>query len=151
MPDVRPHNQAFPVSIQFECHERPAASDLSAVDAGIDQHNLAVDELHNVRRLAVFGRDRHGEVQGGAVGRTWGLCCELLQLWVAQDVRGQGVGSELMDGFEQDAIRRGCSLVYLETFTFQAPEFYQKRGYRIALETAGYANGIVKFTLHKPL
>jgi GNAT superfamily N-acetyltransferase len=139
------------MALRFERHEQAAASDLSVVDAGIDQHNLAEAEIRKVRKLAVFGRDARGEVKGGAVGRTWGLCCELQQLWVEKEARGQGVGSELLERFEQEASRRGCSLVYLDTFTFQAPQFYQKCGYRVVLETRGFTNGIVKYSLHKAL
>jgi len=137
--------------LRFESHEQAAASDLSVVDAGIDQHNRAESEIRKVRQLAVFGRDVHGEVKGGAVGRTWGLCCELQQLWVEPEARGCGIGSELMERFEQEADVRGCSLVYLDTFTFQAPQFYEKRGYRVVFETRGFTNGIVKYTLQKTL
>jgi GNAT superfamily N-acetyltransferase len=56
-----------------------------------------------------------------------------------------------MDRFEAEARRRGCSLVYLDTFTFQAKPFYEKRGFTVALETAGFSNGIVKYTMHKRL
>jgi hypothetical protein len=33
---------------------------------------------------------------------------------------------------EQDAIRRRCKYVFLDTMDYQAPEFYQNLGYRIA-------------------
>jgi GNAT superfamily N-acetyltransferase len=139
------------MSLTFESTESPSAADLAIVDAGIGEFNASEPELHQVQPLCVFARDETGQVKGGAAGRTWGLCCELQQLWVAEDARGQGIGTELMHRFEAEAQRRDCSLIYLDTFTFQAKPFYQRRGYLVALETSGFTNGIVKYTMHKRL
>jgi len=55
---------------------------------------------------------------------------EVHWLWVAEAYRGRGVGSELLGRAEEDARRNYCRGVYLDTFTFQAPAFYDKHGYR---------------------
>lgn len=86
---------------------------------------------------------------GGAVGRTWGRCCELLQLWVAAEHRAGGVGSRLMREFEGRARQRGCDVFYLTTLSYQAPEFYRKHGYDVLAQVSGYPQGIVKFLMHK--
>ena len=127
------------------------ASALATVDAGLDEHNAASASLEDVRPLHVIATDEHGKVCGGAIGRTWGQCCELLQLWVAAAHRSQKVGTRLMDAYEREAAARGCRLVYLDSFSFQAPEFYVQRGYVEALRTAGFPGGIAKITLHKRL
>ena len=56
-----------------------------------------------------------------------------------------------MDVFEQNAHSRGCRLVYLDTFSFQAPNFYQARGYVEMLRTEGFTGGVIKRTMHKRL
>ena len=137
--------------LDFECTENPSAKDLEVVDAGISQYNLTELEIQKVLQLSVFARKGPTQIRGGAVGRTWGQCCELQQLWIAEQARGQRIGTELMDRFENEAQRRGCSLVYLDTFTFQARPFHEKRGYTVVLETSGFTNGIVKYTMHKHL
>ena len=139
------------MSPTFEYSENPDPSDLAVVEAGIDQFNLGEPELHRVRSIAVFARGATDKLVGGAVGRTWGQCCELQQLWTLEEARGQGIGTELMNRFEIEATRRACSLIYLDTFTFQARPFYESRGYRVVLETQGFTNGIVKYTMHKHL
>lgn len=139
------------MSLAFETTASPSAEDLAVVDAGLGDHNAAEPELQKVVPLTVLARDVSGQIKAGAIGRTWGQCCELQQLWVGDAVRGQDLGSQLMDRFEAEARRRGCSLVYLDTFTFQAKPFYEKRGFTVALETAGFTNGIVKYTMHKRL
>ncbi len=139
------------MQLTYECSGSPSAADLAAVDSGIDQHNLAEPELRKVTPLSVFGRSSLNSIVGGAIGRTWGQCCELQQLWVAEAARGQGHGTELMDRFEEQAHHRGCLLIYLDTFSFHARPFYEKRGYTVVLETRGFTNGIVKYTMHKRL
>jgi ribosomal protein S18 acetylase RimI-like enzyme len=133
----------------FSTTDAPSEEMLFAVDAGLEQHNFAVAPLAEVRQLAAFAREDSGQVVGGATGRTWGKCCELLQLWVATELRSQGVGSRLLQDFEAHARARGCNIFYLTTLSYQAPAFYQRHGYSVLAQIAGYPNGIVKFLMHR--
>lgn len=138
-----------PPSLDFSTTDTPPEHKLLAVDTGLEQHNHAVAPLTDVRQLAAFAADDSGAVVGGAVGRTWGQCCELLQLWVSPELRSRGVGSRLLQEFEAHARSRGCSIFYLTTLSFQAPEFYRRHGYTVLAQIAGYPNGIVKFLMHR--
>jgi ribosomal protein S18 acetylase RimI-like enzyme len=138
-----------PSSLIFSVTDTPAEDKLLVVDAGLEQHNYTVAPLTEVRQLAAFAANHAGTVVGGAVGRTWGQCCELLQLWVATELRSGGVGSRLLQEFEVHARARGCNIFYLTTLSYQAPEFYRKRGYAVLAQITGYPNGIVKFLMHK--
>lgn len=136
-------------AIVFSTTETPSEDGLRVVDAGLEEHNVGVAPLSQVRPLASFATDASGHVVGGAVGRTWGKCCELLQLWVAPRYRAAGVGSRLLHEFEAHARERGCHIFYLTTLSFQAPAFYQKRDYAVLAQIAGYPDGIVKYLMHK--
>ncbi|WP_368562369.1 GNAT family N-acetyltransferase [Enterococcus faecalis] len=50
-------------------------------------------------------------------------------LWVDEQLRGKKVGEQLLLLAEDIAIKNECSIIYLETFTFQAPNFYKKYGF----------------------
>lgn len=128
-----------------------AVADLHTVDAGLDAYNRAEPELAQVRALHVVARGAEGEVIGGAIGRTWGRNAELQQMWVHERERGRGVGAGLLQLFEHEAAARGCTLVYLTTFSFQAPAFYARLGYREVLAVTGYTGGITWHTMHKSL
>jgi len=52
---------------------------------------------------------------------------------------------------EATAIERGCRLIYLDTFSFQAPEFYYRLGYETACRLDGFPDGGSKFILRKSL
>lgn len=116
----------------------------AAVDDGIGRYNDGAAPLHEVQPLACVARLPDGRVAGGAVGRRWGTCCELQQLWVDEGARRRGIGTRLMQAFEAHAAARGCTAVYLETFDFQAPGFYQRLGYRTEHVRGGYPHAIVR-------
>jgi len=136
-------------SLAISATDAPDAESLLAVDAGLDQHNLGAAPLSEVRPLASFANDPAGKVVGGAVGRTWGGCCELLQLWVEPAYRAGGVGSHLLREFEARARTRGCNVFYLTTLSFQAPAFYRKHRYVELARITGYPDGIAKYLMQK--
>ncbi len=52
-------------------------------------------------------------------------------LWVKEEFRAEGYGSILVKEAEKVAKEKGCKLITLETFDFQAKDFYLKHGYEI--------------------
>ena len=137
----------MPEALSYSVHDAVPAADADVVDAGLDAHNHAAAPLGDVAPLACFVRGADGAVVGGVVGRTWGECCEMQQLWVAPAQRGGGTGTKLVQLFEAQARARGCRTFYLETFSFQARPFYERLGYAVELEIRGYAPGIAKFVM----
>ena len=85
--------------------------------------------------------DAEGELVGAAVGWTFGGCGYVDVLWVRADARGVGVGTALMDAVEAEAARRGCTQIALSSHSFQAPTFYQARGYLEVGRTPDYPRG----------
>jgi ribosomal protein S18 acetylase RimI-like enzyme len=120
---------------------------LQSIDDGLEKHNFAAAPLQDVRPLATVARGEDEVPIGGAVGRTWGKCCELLQLWVDEAHRGKGIGSKLLHEFEAQGRSRGCSTFYLTTLSYQAPEFYRRHGYETLASIDGYPEGIVKYLM----
>jgi ribosomal protein S18 acetylase RimI-like enzyme len=77
------------------------------------------------------------------------MCCEVQQIWVHDAHRRQGIGRRLMDVAESEAVQRGCTLIYLETFSFQAPKFYQCLGFEIVAEFGGFPESATKAIMRK--
>jgi len=136
-------------SIALSVHDSYPPDETALIDKGLGDANDLAAPLQEVQPLSCFARSDTGEVVGGAVGRWWGACCELQQLWVEPSHRRQGIGRQLIQGFEAHARAQGCSVFYLETFTFQAPGLYQSLGYEIAYRHDVYPHGIVKFVMVK--
>ena len=130
-------------------HDDCPAHEAGVVDQGIGDHNDAAAPLHQVRPLSAFVKAADGSVIGGAVGRTWGRCCELQQLWVHEAWRRRGLGSRLLRAFEARAAQRGCTTFYLETWSFQAPGLYQALGYVVQHTLTGYGPGLARHVMVK--
>jgi GNAT superfamily N-acetyltransferase len=139
------------MELSWELTEDPTRFDLDAVDAGLAGFNLEQGGIDEVRRLAVLVRDASDVTVGGVIGRTWGKCCHVQVLWLREDFRGKGVGGKLLAMAEQEAARRGCTLVHLDTFSFQAPDFYKRQGYEEFHAIPGFPRGITKHFFHKAL
>mgnify|MGYP001821847971 FL=1 len=139
------------MELSWELTEDPSRFDLDAVDGGLTGFNLEQGGIEEVRRIAAFARDSSNVTVGGVIARTWGECCEVQMLWVRDDLRGHGIGAQLLALAEEEALRRGCTLVYLDTFSFQAPGFYERHGYRELHSIAGFPRGIKKHYLCKEL
>jgi GNAT superfamily N-acetyltransferase len=71
-------------------------------------------------------------------------------MWLADHLRGAGLGRDLIGQAERIAIRRGCHSAYLDTFSFQARGFYEALGYTL-FGTLDYPPGHQRRFLQKRL
>lgn len=134
-------------NLSFSVHDEIPAEEARAVNQGLGDFNATAAPIHEVRPLSCFARLESGALVGGAIGRTWGQCCELQQLWVDPAHRRLGTGTRLVRRFEEAAAARGCSVFYLDTFSFQARPFYERLGYEARLEIRGFAPGVAKYIM----
>jgi GNAT superfamily N-acetyltransferase len=117
----------------------------------IERFNMATTGITEWHQVTYVVRDDDGELAGGIDGWEWGGTCFVAALWVREDRRGRGIGSALMAALEQEATRLGCHQIALETHTFQAPAFYERRGYARVGEVGCYPRGHSLISLAKPL
>lgn len=73
-----------------------------------------------------------GEIIGGIIARMycWN-CVDVDALWVAETYRGTGLGKKLLLQAEKTARKEGARLIHLDTFDFQARDFYESQGYEV--------------------
>ena len=95
----------------------------------IYEYNSAATGYNDAELFNAVQRDGAGAVEAGISGYTWGGCCFVSYLWVSKSLRGKGLGSELLAAVERHAREKRCRLVLLASHSFQAPEFYARRGY----------------------
>ena len=115
----------------FAIESDPTPHELQYLEDQINQHNINETGFADYQPLAVFVRDAENRPIAGISGYTWGGCCEILFLWVHPDYQKMGYGRKLLQTAETEAIKRACQLVVLSSYSFQAPDFYQKLGYTI--------------------
>lgn len=131
--------------------EEPSSADVAFVEDRLYEFNAGTTGIHDGVTLGIFLRDEAGTIVAAATGHTWGGVCELRQVWVAEALRGHGVGRRLMARAESEARARGCRQIILTTHSFQAPGFYTKLGFDVVSEIADCPRGHSHLTLRKPL
>ena len=96
----------------------------------IRSYNRSKREAAESEPLNLYIEDDSGEIMAGLVAETFGNWLEIEYLFVKEDLRGQGIGSQLLQQAESEAKKRNCRSVFVNTYQFQAPAFYQKQGYK---------------------
>jgi len=102
---------------------------MKTIYEGLRAYNVEHFEDKNPKDLGVYARDTDGNIVAGLIGTTHGNWLMVKFLWVSESLRGQNIGSEILKQAESTARERGCKFAFLDTFSFQAPLFYQKHGY----------------------
>ncbi|EDP65607.1 putative acetyltransferase [alpha proteobacterium BAL199] len=140
----------LPLEPTLSVLDDPSPSDLAELDSAIYAYNTRRTGIHDGRRLAIVLRDDDA-IYAGLHGYTWGRCCEIKTLWVSESRRGRGLGTKLLLAAEREALRRDCTQIVLSSHSFQAPEFYEKRGYRRLATIQDYPAGHSSVVLVKTL
>ena len=130
---------------------QPDPRDIDFIEARLIEYNIQTTGYDDGELLAIFTRDETGQIVAGLSGFTWGGACKVEWLWVREDLRGQGLGHDLMRQAEAEAIRRGCQTILLDTHSFQAPGFYHKLGFEIVGVYQDFPKGHQQVCLQKRL
>jgi len=85
------------------------------------------------------------------IGSTYWGWFYINLMWVKDEFRGQGYGHRLLMLAEEEARKRGAKNAYLDTFSFQAPDFYKKLGYQDFGELGDFPAGHTRYFLKKEL
>ena len=96
----------------------------------IRSYNRSNREAAESEPLNIYVEDDSGELMAGLVAETFGNWLEIEYLFVKEEFRGQGIGSQLLQQAESEAKKKNCRYAFVNTYQFQAPAFYQKHGYQ---------------------
>ncbi|WP_258406702.1 GNAT family N-acetyltransferase [Shewanella alkalitolerans] len=92
-----------------------------------------------------------GEMIAGLSARTFGNWLMIDNFWVSESLRGQQIGSQMLQEAERIARDRGCIYAILDTLNFQARPFYEARGYRLEWTQKQYPATGCKYFMTKTL
>ncbi|MGQ0714326.1 MAG: GNAT family N-acetyltransferase [Gemmatimonadaceae bacterium] len=136
---------------RIELHEHPDEREARAVIDGLLAFNRNFIGDPNETPLAVIVRDADGRVVGGLLGHVRWQWAYVSKLWLPDELRGRGMGTQLMQKVESYARAKGCHGIHLDTFEYQALPFYEKLGYELFGTLDGYPPGYRQFHLKKAL
>ena len=102
------------------------------IETGLAEYNREMAGYIDTRPLSAHVTDlTSGQILGGLVGRTSLGLFFIDLIFIPKELRGNRLGSEIMEAAEDEARKRGCTTAVLYTITFQAPGFYERQGYRV--------------------
>ncbi len=129
----------------------PLLEDIHAVLANLREYDRGNVGDPSRLPLTLLLRDDNGQVAGGLIGiMHWGWL-HVENLAVREEDRGYGYGTLLLQMAEQEAVTWGCCDAYLETFSFQALPFYERRGYLVYATLPDFPRGYSRHFLKKAL
>jgi GNAT superfamily N-acetyltransferase len=136
---------------QIKYVDKPEESVWGIIGKGLDQFNIQKAGDDNFQRIcfALYAPDQ--EIAGGVVGEIYWDWLYVGLMWVKDELRGAGYGQRLLMRIEDEARTRGAKNVYLDTFSFQAPDFYKKQGYQVFGKLKNFPTGHQRFFLTKKL
>ena len=126
-------------------------ADIAEIYKMLKDYNLSNREKSENVPLGIFLEDENGNKQAGLTADTFGKWLCVHYLFVSEELRGHGVGKELIEAAEKEAIKRGCKYVFVDTFSFQAPGFYTKLGYKEVFSLQEYPYTGVRYYYTKKL
>ncbi|SDL93074.1 GNAT family N-acetyltransferase [Sediminibacillus halophilus] len=117
------------------------------------EHNMSQlpDQLKTPKESICFTASENGDIIGGITGTMYWQHLHIGFLWVDECHRSKGYGVQLLKQAEKLAEEKRCRLIFLDTFSFQAPEFYQKQGYQVFGVLEDHPQGFNQYFLQKRL
>ena len=137
--------------LAFRVDEKPTAALLARLDDGLTEHQRDAVPGPGFRPLAVLAHTPDGRLCGGAAAKLNWNWLHVTTLWVEEERRRGGLGSELLARIEAEGRARGCAHAHLDTFSFQARPFYERHGYEVYGTLDDYPPGHARHYLKKDL
>jgi len=136
---------------QIVYDDKPEESAWGIIGRGVGSYNEQQAGDNKFQRLCFVLHAPDQEVVGGVLGETYWDWLYIDLLWVKDELRGRGYGRRLLTLAENEARQRGAKNAYLDTFSFQAPEFYEQLGYEVFGELQDYPAGHQRYFCTKKL
>jgi GNAT superfamily N-acetyltransferase len=121
------------------------------IGSGINEYNQQQAGEEHGKNLCFVLKGSDQVVLGGVIGQTYWDWLFINLMWLKDEFRGQGYGQQLLALAEDEARKRGAKHAYLDTFSFQAPDFYKKYGYRVFGELPDFPAGHTRYFMTKDL
>ena len=125
--------------------------EIDAIEDSIYRHNQRSTGHSDARGLGFVIRDAAGRTIGVAAGYSWAGTSELTQMWIDEPYRGRGHARQLLDAFVAEAGNRGVRRIWVMSYDFQAPEMYEKAGFKRLAEFAEWPEGHSNIVLCRTL
>ncbi len=137
--------------LHLETRNDLTPNEVDAIEDRLYEHNSHATRCHDGQGLGFVIRDDAGQIIAAAAGYTWASISELKQMWVDKAYRGRGYARALLEAFIKEARARNAHRIWVASYDFQAPEMYERAGFKRMAEFDGWPEGHVNVVLCKTL
>jgi GNAT superfamily N-acetyltransferase len=120
----------LPPGLRLSFEDNPTWDDRDFIDEALGAYNAPFFGGPAYSYFGLFVRAEDRTIRAGLVGNCYADWLFIALLWVHADLRRAGIGSALIAEAERHARDFGCRSAWVDTFSFQAPDFYPRFGYR---------------------
>jgi GNAT superfamily N-acetyltransferase len=145
---VRHHKQTA-VALIWTIESQAPTEDVEIIVNGVLAYGRAQATDGNAEAISCLVRDA-GYVVAGGSGRTEYRRLFVNHLWVAQQLRGQGIGTRVLLELEAVASQRGCQDAIIETLDDSVAAFYTRLGYGLVALVPRYVGPFNRHIMRKP-
>jgi len=131
--------------------KNPILEDLQILNDGIAKQAKEKKDMIQLDFFAFFIRDENDRIIGGCAGDNMYGSLYIGQLWIDEQLRGKGYGTQLMQKAEDLAKNSGCNFMAVNTFDWEALNFYKKLGFFVEFERKGFDKDSIFYFLRKNL
>ncbi len=111
------------------------------IEKGFSQHAIEQVGVDGFNEYIAFQVEDEGVYKGVITVRLFWGQLYIAYLFVEKAYRGQRIGEALMTHALEFGKSKGCTFAFLQTMSFQAPNFYEKLGFKIDFVRPGYLPG----------
>lgn len=130
----------------------PSKDDVSTIYQGLVGFNREHFPTPSENSFGLFIYDEENHIVGGLTGQQFFTSMHIRYLWLDENMRRQGFGRQLIERVEAEAKKGDIVNLFIDTYSFQAPTFYENLGFR---QTGRYSDyplrGIDKIFYQKRL
>jgi ribosomal protein S18 acetylase RimI-like enzyme len=139
------------MTVHIEPRHDLSPNEVDAIEDRLYDHNSHATGRHDGQGLGFVIRDGAGHTSGVVAGYTWAGASELKHMWIDKAYRGRGYARALLNAFVAEACSRGVERIWVASYDFQAPEMYEKAGFKRMAEFEGWPEGHTNVILCKIL
>jgi len=81
------------------------------------------------RKQYAYSVRHKGEIIAAGRGSCFGTDCNISEIIIAEEYRNKGLGKEILDRIEALGKKSGCTRMLVDTYEYQAPNFYLNNGF----------------------
>ncbi len=137
--------------MEFTIHDDMTQSEADYIEGKLVEFADQFTGPRNNREFGIVLRNAEGDALGGVTGNTLWDWIQIGTLWLAEELRGKGLGHQLLERAEELGRQRGCKFARLATWEFEAKEFYEAHGYSVFSQHNDFPKGHTQYYLSKEL